>query len=104
MDVAGAAESKATGCYVWGPLSGFGLFVAVVACVADQAAKLGEEPARRSHRTGNNRARIAYGLTGQQPLGEAHLHGGRKGIPRLSAEQRPKPHIGERCSGSRRGP
>ena len=41
MAVAGAAESKAAGSYVWGPLSGFGLFVAVVACVADQAAKFG---------------------------------------------------------------
>ena len=41
MDVASAAESKAAGSYVWGPLSGFGLFVAVVACVADQAAKFG---------------------------------------------------------------
>ena len=41
MDVAGAAGSKAAGSYVWGPLSGFGLFVAVVACVADQAAKFG---------------------------------------------------------------
>jgi len=26
--------------YVWGPLSGFGLFVAVFACLADQASKL----------------------------------------------------------------
>ena len=41
MDAAGVAESKAAGSYVWGPLSGFGLIVAVVACVADQAAKFG---------------------------------------------------------------
>jgi signal peptidase II len=41
MDVAGAAETKAEGSYVWGPLSGFGLLVAVAACAADQAAKFG---------------------------------------------------------------
>lgn len=41
MDVAGAAETKADGSYVWGPLSGFGLLVALAACAADQAAKFG---------------------------------------------------------------
>jgi signal peptidase II len=41
MAVAGPVETKVAGSYVWGPLSGFGLFVAVVACVADQAAKFG---------------------------------------------------------------
>ena len=41
MDAVGAAGSKATGSYAWGPLSGFGLFVAVVAAIADQAAKFG---------------------------------------------------------------
>lgn len=41
MGVAGAAETRVAGSYVWGPLSGFGLLVAVVACVADQAAKFG---------------------------------------------------------------
>ena len=39
MGVADAAETKVAGSYVWGPLSGFGLLVAVVAGVADQAAK-----------------------------------------------------------------
>ena len=41
MDATGAAESRAVGSYAWGPLSGFGLIVAVVACVADQVAKFG---------------------------------------------------------------
>jgi signal peptidase II len=39
MGVADAAETKASGSYVWGPLSGFGLLVAVIAGAADQAAK-----------------------------------------------------------------
>jgi signal peptidase II len=41
--VADAAETKVAGSdsYVWGPLSGFGLVVAVLACAADQAAKFG---------------------------------------------------------------
>ena len=34
-----AAPAKAVRSYVWGPLSAFGLFVAVVACLVDQAAK-----------------------------------------------------------------
>ena len=33
------ADQEAARSYAWGPLSGFGLFVAVVACLADQAAK-----------------------------------------------------------------
>lgn len=41
MDVAGAAETRVAGCYVWGPLSGFGLLVAVIAAAADQVAKFG---------------------------------------------------------------
>ena len=41
MHVADAAEAKAAGSYVWGPVSGFGLLVAVLACAADQAAKFG---------------------------------------------------------------
>jgi signal peptidase II len=41
MDVAGAAETKLASSYVWGPLSGFGLVVAVIAAAADQAAKFG---------------------------------------------------------------
>jgi signal peptidase II len=41
MQVADAAEAKAAGSYVWGPVSGFGLLVAVLACAADQAAKFG---------------------------------------------------------------
>lgn len=41
MDAAGTAGTKVAGSYLWGPLSGFGLLVAVVACVADQAAKFG---------------------------------------------------------------
>lgn len=41
MGVADAAETRVAGSYVWGPLSGFGLLVAIVACVADQAAKFG---------------------------------------------------------------
>ena len=32
-------DQKAGRSYAWGPLSAFGLFVAVVACLADQAAK-----------------------------------------------------------------
>jgi signal peptidase II len=39
MGLAGTAERKAVGSYVWGPLSGFGLSVAVSACVIDQAVK-----------------------------------------------------------------
>ena len=39
MGVADAAETKVTGSYAWGPLSGFGLLVAAVAAMADQAAK-----------------------------------------------------------------
>jgi|SRR5215472_2701289 len=39
MDAVGGAPTKAAGSYVWGPLSGFGLLVAVVAAVADQVAK-----------------------------------------------------------------
>ena len=41
MDAAGTAETKAGGSYVWGPLSGFGLLVALAACAADQATKFG---------------------------------------------------------------
>jgi signal peptidase II len=41
MDAAGGAEAKVASSYAWGPLSGFGLFVAVVAAIADQAAKFG---------------------------------------------------------------
>jgi signal peptidase II len=37
--VAGAAPVKANRSYAWGPWSAFGLFVAVFACAADQAAK-----------------------------------------------------------------
>jgi signal peptidase II len=44
MGVAGAAETKVAGSYVWGPLSAFGLIVAVIACAADQAAKFGLLP------------------------------------------------------------
>jgi signal peptidase II len=34
-----AAPAKAARSYVWGPLSAFGLFVAAVTCLIDQAAK-----------------------------------------------------------------
>jgi len=37
--MAETAETNAAGTYAWGPLSGFGLLVAVIAAVADQAAK-----------------------------------------------------------------
>jgi signal peptidase II len=40
MGLADAAERKVAGSYVWGPLSGFGLVVAVLACAIDQAAKI----------------------------------------------------------------
>lgn len=33
------AEHKARGAYAWGPLSALGLFVAILACAVDQAAK-----------------------------------------------------------------
>lgn len=39
MGLADAAERKAAGSYVWGPLSGFGLRVAILACAIDQAVK-----------------------------------------------------------------
>ena len=41
MGVVDAAETKALGSYAWGPLSGFGLVVALLAAAADQATKLG---------------------------------------------------------------
>jgi signal peptidase II len=37
--VVDAAPSKDAGSYAWGPLSALGLVIAVVTCVADQAAK-----------------------------------------------------------------
>jgi signal peptidase II len=40
MELADAAERKVPGSYVWGPLSGFGLSVAILACAIDQAAKV----------------------------------------------------------------
>jgi signal peptidase II len=40
MGLADAAERKVAGSYVWGPFSGFGLGIAVLACAIDQAAKL----------------------------------------------------------------
>ncbi len=40
MGLADAAEDKVAGSYVWGPLSGFGLIVALFACMLDQAAKV----------------------------------------------------------------
>ena len=40
MGLADTAERKVAGSYVWGPFSRFGLSVAVLACVIDQAAKL----------------------------------------------------------------
>ena len=33
-------EGKARGSYVWGPLSALGLWLALLTCIADQAAKL----------------------------------------------------------------
>lgn len=39
MGLADTAERKVAGSYLWGPLSCFGLIVAVLACAADQAAK-----------------------------------------------------------------
>lgn len=44
MGAAGTAETKVGGSYTWGPLTGFGLTVAVLACAADQAAKFGLLP------------------------------------------------------------
>lgn len=41
MGLADAAErNRVAGSYVWGPRSGFGLIVAVLACAIDQAAKV----------------------------------------------------------------
>jgi signal peptidase II len=37
--LAGAAQIKPAGSYLWGRLSAFGLVVAVLACLADQASK-----------------------------------------------------------------
>jgi signal peptidase II len=39
MGLADTAERKGAGSYVWGPLSGFGLIVAGLACAIDQAVK-----------------------------------------------------------------
>lgn len=39
MGLADTAERKVAGSYLWGPLSGFGLSVAVLACAIDQAVK-----------------------------------------------------------------
>jgi signal peptidase II len=39
VELADTAERKAARSYVWGPQSGFGLTVALLACAADQAAK-----------------------------------------------------------------
>jgi signal peptidase II len=38
--VTDAAQSKASSSYAWGPLSAFGLLIAVIACGLDQAVKL----------------------------------------------------------------
>jgi signal peptidase II len=81
--MADAVQSKTAGAYAWGPLNAFGLTIAVLACVIDQASKLWvlyefDLPARSpvavtpfielllTWNTG-----ISYGLFPQQgPLGE----------------------------------
>jgi signal peptidase II len=51
--VADAAPDNSTQSYAWGPLSGFGLAVAALACVIDQASKFwllyGDDLPDRSH-------------------------------------------------------
>ena len=86
MILAVAAQSKAAGAYLWGRLSAFGLAVATITCLADQAAKfwllydydLASRPPVKltpfvdlvlTFNTG-----ISYGLFPQQgPLGQSAL-------------------------------
>lgn len=81
--MADAAQRKPAGSYLWGRLSAFGLFVALMTCLADQAAKFWllfgfDLPARSPFAltrfldlTLTFNTGISYGLFPQQgPLGE----------------------------------
>jgi signal peptidase II len=81
--VADTTQGQATGGYFWGPLSGFGLAVAVLACAVDQVVKFwlldGLDLPSRSHITLTPfiellltwNTGISYGLFPQQgPVGE----------------------------------